>query len=79
MSIVPKHKKYLGLPTYVSRKKTETFAYINERFSKKLKGWQSKLLSSVGKDLLIRVVAQSLPSYAIFTFLGFLNLMNKTT
>lgn len=60
--IVAKHEKYLGLPTYVGRKKIETFAYIKERLSKKLEGWQGKLLSGAGKELLIRVVAQSLPS-----------------
>lgn len=69
-------EKYLSLPPYVSRKKTETFAYIKERFDKKLEGWQGKILSSVGKDFLISVVAQSLPSYMIFAFLGFLNLMH---
>lgn len=65
MVIVPKHEKYLGLPTYVGRKKTATFSFIKERLSKKLEGWQGKLLSSAGKDLLIHVVAQALPSYAV--------------
>lgn len=40
-----KHEKYLSLPTYVGRTKTETFAYIKGRLNKKLEGWQSKLLS----------------------------------
>ncbi|XP_024199277.1 uncharacterized protein LOC112202498 [Rosa chinensis] len=52
--IVDKHDKYLGLPTYLGRNKTESFAYIQERLNKKLEGWQGKLLSSAGKDLLIR-------------------------
>lgn len=67
--IVAKHEKYLGLPTFVGRKKIETFGYIKERLSKKLEGWQGKILSGAGKDLLIRVVAQSLPSYAMSCFL----------
>ncbi|XP_062005742.1 uncharacterized protein LOC133722901 [Rosa rugosa] len=67
--IVDKHDKYLGLPTYLGRNKTESFAYIQERLNKKLEGWQGKLLSSAGKDLLIRVVAQSLPSYTMSFFL----------
>lgn len=46
MEIVPKHEKYLGLPTYIGRKKIATFAYIKESLSKKLVGWQRKLLSS---------------------------------
>ncbi|XP_062005779.1 uncharacterized protein LOC133722953 [Rosa rugosa] len=35
-----KHDKYLGLPTYLGRHKTESFAYIKEKLSKKLAGWQ---------------------------------------
>lgn len=69
MEIVPKHDKYLGLPTYIGRRKNAAFAYIKESLSKKLVGWQGKLLSSAGKDLLIRVVAQALPSYTISCFL----------
>ncbi|KAL6191818.1 hypothetical protein ACLB2K_038207 [Fragaria x ananassa] len=57
------------MPTYVGRSKTETFAYIKERLGQKLEGWQSKILSGAGKDLLIRVVAQALPSYSMSCFL----------
>ncbi|XP_024177965.2 uncharacterized protein LOC112183883 [Rosa chinensis] len=69
VSIDAKHETYLGLPTYLGRNRTEPFAYIKEKLSKKLAGWQGKLLSSAGKDLLIRVVAQALPSYAMSCFL----------
>ncbi|XP_062020783.1 uncharacterized protein LOC133737191 [Rosa rugosa] len=69
VSIEAKHEKYLGLPTYMGRNKTAPFSYIKERLSKKLAGWQGKVLSSSGKDLLIRVVAQALPSYAMSCFL----------
>ncbi|KAL6141778.1 hypothetical protein ACLB2K_060065 [Fragaria x ananassa] len=57
VGVVAKHEKYLGLPTVVGRNKTDTFGYIKEQLSKKLEGWQGKLLSSAGKDILIRVVA----------------------
>ncbi|XP_062014050.1 uncharacterized protein LOC133730487 [Rosa rugosa] len=69
VTIEVKNEKYLGLPTYLGRNQTESFAYIKERLSKKLAGWQGKLLSGAGKDLLVRVVAQALPSYAINCFL----------
>lgn len=73
MEVVEKHDKYVGLPTYVGRAyvgraKTETFAYLKERLGKKLNGWQGKLLSGAGKDILIRVVAQTLHSYAMTCF-----------
>ncbi|XP_024162452.1 uncharacterized protein LOC112169623 [Rosa chinensis] len=45
MEIVDSHERYLGLPTYVGRKKTTTFEYIKEMLGEKLKLWQGKLLS----------------------------------
>ncbi|KAL6191490.1 hypothetical protein ACLB2K_037880 [Fragaria x ananassa] len=69
VGIVEKHGKYLGLPTVVGRNKTETFSYIKEQLCNKLEGWQGKLLSGAGKDILIRVVAQALPSYTMNCFL----------
>ncbi|XP_024156414.1 uncharacterized protein LOC112164456 [Rosa chinensis] len=68
VEVVASHDKYLGLPTYVGCKKTLTFHYIKDRLAKKLTGWQGKLLSGVGKDILIRVVAQALPTYAMSVF-----------
>ncbi|XP_062019515.1 uncharacterized protein LOC133736097 [Rosa rugosa] len=64
------HFKHRGdqSPTYVGRKKTATFEYIKERLGEKLKLWQGKLLSGAGKDILIRVVAQALPNYAMSVF-----------
>ncbi|KAL6132909.1 hypothetical protein ACLB2K_065148 [Fragaria x ananassa] len=56
---VDSHEKYLGLPTYVGRKKTATFQFIKEKLGKRILNWQGKLLSGAGRDILIRVVAQS--------------------
>ncbi|XP_062007579.1 uncharacterized protein LOC133724753 [Rosa rugosa] len=64
VEIVESHERYLGLPTYVGRKKTATFEYIKERLAEKMKHWQGKLLSGAGKDILIRVV----PTYAMSVF-----------
>ncbi|KAK9931693.1 hypothetical protein M0R45_018961 [Rubus argutus] len=69
MLVVPVHEKYLGLPTYVGRGKVDTFSYIKERLTKKLEGWQGKMLSGAGKDILVRVCAQALPTYAMNCFL----------
>ncbi|XP_062012453.1 uncharacterized protein LOC133728992 [Rosa rugosa] len=68
VEVVDSHEKYLDLPTYVGRRKSATFQYIKENLAKKLKNWQGKLLSGAGKDILIRVVAQSLPTYAMSIF-----------
>ncbi|XP_024155771.1 uncharacterized protein LOC112163728 [Rosa chinensis] len=65
MQIVDVHDKYLGLPTYMGRKKSVTFQYIKDKLAKKLSDWQGKMLSGAGKDILIRVVASALPTYAM--------------
>ena len=67
--VVEKHDKYLGLPTVVGKNRTKTFSFIKSQLQNKLEGWQGKLLSGAGKDILIRVVAQSLPSYTMSCFL----------
>ncbi|XP_062007626.1 uncharacterized protein LOC133724796 [Rosa rugosa] len=68
VEVVASHEKYLGLPTYVGRKKSATFQYIKDNLAKKIEGWQGKMLSGAGKDILIRVVAQALPAYAMSVF-----------
>ena len=68
MEVVTSHEKYLGLPTYVGRKKTATFQFIKERLAKKVSCWQDRTLSGAGRDILIRVVTQSLPAYAMIVF-----------
>lgn len=67
--IVPDHERYLGLPTYVGKEKTTTFQFIKERLFNKMQGWQGKLLSGAGRDILIRVVAQALPTHVMSCFL----------
>ncbi|XP_062006063.1 uncharacterized protein LOC133723263 [Rosa rugosa] len=68
VEVVESHERYLGLPTYVGRKKTATFQFIKDNLAKKLSCWQGKMLSGAGKDILIRVVAQALPTYAMSVF-----------
>ena len=60
--------KYLGLPGYMGRSKARLFAYLKERVWKKIQGWKEKLLSKAGKEKLIKVVAQAIPSYAMSCF-----------
>ncbi|KAL6211771.1 hypothetical protein ACLB2K_016994 [Fragaria x ananassa] len=66
--VVPFHEKYLGLPIVAGRNKKEMFSRIHERLDQHLQGWQSRLLSKAGKTILIKAVAQVIPSYTMSVF-----------
>ena len=59
---------YLGLPTLVRWPKYHTFSYLKDRIWKKLQGWKGLMLSRVGKEILIKAVAQSIPTYTMSVF-----------
>ncbi|KAH9726440.1 reverse transcriptase domain-containing protein [Citrus sinensis] len=63
------HGNYLGLPSFIGRSKSAVFRYIRERIWKRLQGWNQKLLSRAGKEILLKTVAQALPIYAMNTYL----------
>ena len=62
------HERYLGLPCFTGRKKKEIFSDISSRIWDKIKGWRDKFLSVGGKEILIKAVVQSIPSYAMNLF-----------
>lgn len=61
--------KYLGLPSFVGHSKKSVFCVVKDKVSKRLQGWRSKSLSRAGKSMLIKNVAQSIPSYCMSSFL----------
>uniref|UniRef100_A0A803PF19 Reverse transcriptase domain-containing protein n=1 Tax=Cannabis sativa TaxID=3483 RepID=A0A803PF19_CANSA len=60
---------YLGLPSTMGRNKSAVLGFLKDRVRKKLQGWDAKVLSRAGKEVLIKSVAQALPSYAMNVFL----------
>ena len=68
VSEVREYEKYLGLLAMVGRKKKESLNYIKERVWHKLQGWKEKLLSQVGKEVLLKVVVQAIPTFAMSCF-----------
>jgi hypothetical protein len=62
------HERYLGLPIMVGKSKTRTFNDLKDRVAKKLVGWKEKTLSSFGREVLIKAVAQAIPSYTMSCF-----------
>jgi hypothetical protein len=61
-------EKYLGLPVYIGRSRKKTFAYLKDRIWKKIQGWKERFLSKAGKDILIKAVAQAIPTFAMSCF-----------
>ena len=66
--VVQQYEKYLGLPSFIGRKKKESFDNIKQRVWNKLQGWEGKLLFQAGREILIKAVAQALPTYTISCF-----------
>ena len=60
--------KYLGLPFMVGRSKNNSFLSLKDRIWKRIQGWKEKLLSKGGKEVLIKAVAQAIPTYFMACF-----------
>ena len=63
-----RYEQYLGLPSLIGWDKKKSFSLIKERIWKKLKGWKEKLLSQVGREILIKAVIQVIPTYTMSCF-----------
>ncbi|KAH1033458.1 hypothetical protein J1N35_045632 [Gossypium stocksii] len=61
---------YLGLPLPIGKKKSLAFQEINNRLSCRINSWTKRLLSFGGKEIFIKAILQSLPTYAMSVFLA---------
>jgi hypothetical protein len=68
-AITPVSAKHLGLPMLIGRSKKSSFFDILDKVKGKIEGWRSKTLSQARKSVLIKVVASSIHSYAMSSFL----------
>ena len=62
------YEKYLGLPSLVGKNKKSSFNYIKERVWRKLQGWEERLLSQAGREILIKAVVQAISTYTMNCF-----------
>ena len=68
VSEIKEYEKYLGLPTVVGRNRSASLNFIKERVWGKIQGWKEKLLSQVGKEVLLKAVVQAIPAFAMGCF-----------
>ena len=61
-------EKYLGLPMVGVKSKVGTFKELQERITKKMMGWKEKTISKSGRETLIKLVAQAIPTYSMSIF-----------
>ena len=52
----------------ISHSKVEAFGFLSEKVQRKLQGWREKCLSVAGKEVLIKAVIQSIPTYVMSCF-----------
>ena len=62
------YEKYLGLPSFIGREKKACFTNVKKRIWARMQGWKEKLLSQAGKEVMINVVIQSIPTYSLSVF-----------
>ncbi|XP_042952134.1 uncharacterized protein LOC122289223 [Carya illinoinensis] len=62
------YDKYLGLPPMVGRGKYQAFSSLNHRVWAKMHGWKEKLLSQGGKEILLKAMSLSIPTYTMSCF-----------
>lgn len=61
-------RKYLGIPSMIGRKKKSIFNYLRDKIWKQIQHQSGKHLSKVGRVVLVKSIAQEIPSYCMGTF-----------
>lgn len=67
-------ERYLGLPTAVGRSSMEAFEFLPSRISKVIGTWSGRQASFAGHEVLLKSVAQAVPTYTMSCIL-----LSKTT
>ncbi|KAL8131281.1 hypothetical protein AgCh_007272 [Apium graveolens] len=61
--------KYLGLPNMMKKSKVATLGFLKDKVKRRAQSWDGKLINQGGKEVLVKAVIQSLPTYAMSVFL----------
>ncbi|XP_071933722.1 uncharacterized protein [Coffea arabica] len=60
--------QYLGLPMVVSRTKQQLFGFVKSNIQQRVLQWKNRFLSTAGKEILLKSVAQAMPTYTMSCF-----------
>ncbi|XP_017225038.1 uncharacterized protein LOC108201258 [Daucus carota subsp. sativus] len=60
---------YLGLPNMMKKSKVVTLGFLKDKVKKRVQSGDGRFFSQGGREVLIKSVAQSLPTYAMSVFL----------
>ncbi|XP_074341885.1 putative mitochondrial protein AtMg00310 [Apium graveolens] len=60
---------YLGLPNIIGRNKSTLFGFLKENLRDRIQGWEKKVLSKGGTEILLSTSAQTLLNYVMGVFL----------
>lgn len=63
------HRKILMASSLIGSKKRAVFGYLRDRLWTRLQNWKKSSLSSAGRDVLLKSVAQAIPTYCMNCFL----------
>ncbi|XP_019150981.1 PREDICTED: uncharacterized protein LOC109147777 [Ipomoea nil] len=61
--------KYLGLPSVIGRNRKVVFSYVEKKLRQRFGSWNKRLLSVAGKEVLLKSVAQAMPTYTMSIYL----------
>ncbi|XP_019172459.1 PREDICTED: uncharacterized protein LOC109167843 [Ipomoea nil] len=61
--------KFLGLPSFLARNKKAAFDYIEDKIRQRIGSWNKKLLSEAGREILLKSIVQSMPTFSMSVFL----------
>lgn len=69
--------KRIGLPSLIGRSKKSIFSFLKDRLWNRLHALNNKILSRAEKEILIKAIAQVIPSYCMNDFLIPVTLTDK--
>ncbi|XP_019188791.1 PREDICTED: uncharacterized protein LOC109183030 [Ipomoea nil] len=61
--------KYLALPSVIGRNRRTVFDYVEQKLRQRFGSWNKRLLSKAGKEVLLKSIAQAMPTYTMSIFL----------